>query len=156
MVSAAGTFVALPPRRWPGRFPLLVALLLSIGLVGAANLDGLGWPELLIAVAPLVGGLLLRAWWWLLLYPAGVAASLYAAGEFDRYTFPAERLWRHANAPLDDLLRDLSDSPLERLYHSISATLPTEAYTVVVAATVLFAVIGTVAGKILAKLIGRA
>lgn len=76
--SIQPVFVALPGRRWPGRYPLLIGAGVVLGLLALRGVGGIGWPEMLFAVAPMVGGIILRTLWWVLLYPLGLGLGLRA------------------------------------------------------------------------------
>lgn len=81
--SEQALFVALPTRRWPGRRAMLIGAGVVLGLLALLDVQGngggpIGWPELLVAVTPLVGGIVLRTVWWVLLYSAGLGAALLA------------------------------------------------------------------------------
>jgi hypothetical protein len=57
-------------------------------LLALLDVNGIGWPELLVAVAPMVGGIVMRTGWWVLLYPTVLGAGLVVAeGESVQHVF---------------------------------------------------------------------
>jgi hypothetical protein len=172
-------FVALPGRRLPDRRIALLSAVVVFGLL--LLIDAIGWSAILIVAAPLIGGIIFRAWRWLLLYPVALAIGLQVAEPLNVSDAPVaaiessagDRLasWvRDVNAGTPDGIRDVitgdksGDRPVvsrtavrvnacESQGHDLVDCGTTEWSLVALAA--LFAFIGTVTAKLLHRTIFR-
>ena len=137
---------------------MLIGAVVVLALLASLGIGGIGWPELLVAIVPIVGGIVLGSLWWIPLYPAGLAAWLRVA---DRVMVADVIRRADDNGLVRAALREIYlKTPDEMRNSLISVSRPCRTEWCVtewniLALAALCAAIGTVVGKVLATRIAR-